>query len=89
VVLTGLDALTEFTAAVTAGPLREDHACYEVTDVVFVRPDAALARKRAWATTPEGDLLDADHAMVVLYVMVRDGGRWWIAARQNTLVVRR
>jgi uncharacterized protein (TIGR02246 family) len=87
-VVTGLDALTTFAEAAVSGPLRDEHARYEVDDVVFVRSDVALARKRAWATTPDGEPLDVDHAMVALYVMVKEDGHWWIAARQNTVVAR-
>jgi uncharacterized protein (TIGR02246 family) len=87
-VITGLDALADFTRAALAGALHDQFARYEVTDVVFVRPDVALARKRAWATTSDGEPLDVDHAMVALYVMVKEGDRWWIAARQNTVVAR-
>ena len=82
----GHDALLEAHRAGFAGPLRDQHARYELGDVVFLRPDVAVAHKRAYATTPEGDLLDVGHAMIALYVLVRDDGRWRVAARQNTLV---
>jgi hypothetical protein len=32
--------------------------------------------------------VDEQHAMIALYVFVKRGGRWMIAARQNTLVQR-
>lgn len=74
---------------VAVGPggfLRDQYARYEVVDVRFVRPDVALVRKHARAITAEGEPLDLDHSMSVLYVLTKEEGRWWIAARQNTLV---
>ncbi len=44
-------------------------------------------RKLASATDPAGTPNGVGRAMVALYVLVREGGRWWIAARQNTLVL--
>jgi uncharacterized protein (TIGR02246 family) len=84
--LTGRDALLEANRAGLAGFLRDQFARYEVADVTFLRPDVAVAHKRAWATTPDGELLDVDHAMIALYVLVKEDHRWWITARQNTLV---
>jgi len=83
--LVGIDAIVAAHRSLFAGVLADQHARYEVVDVAFVRPDVALARKHAWATDAEGTDLDVGHAMVALYVMVREEGRWWIAARQNTL----
>jgi hypothetical protein len=54
--------------------------------VVFVRPDVALAHKHAWAIDAAGERVDVGHAMSALYVLVREGGRWWVVSRQNTLV---
>ncbi len=82
----GRDALLEAHRAGYSGPLRDQFARYELADVVFVRPDVALATKLARAVTPDGDPLGVGHAMVALYVLVREDGRWWIVARSNTLV---
>ena len=49
-------------------------------------PTSPLALKQAWATDASGTARTADPAMVALYVLVREQGRWWIAARANTLV---
>ncbi|MBN9111141.1 MAG: SgcJ/EcaC family oxidoreductase [Pseudonocardia sp.] len=68
------------------GFLQDQYARYEVVDVRFVRPDVALVRKHAHAITADGEPLDLDHTMSALYVLTKDEGRWWIAARQNTLV---
>jgi uncharacterized protein (TIGR02246 family) len=86
--LSGWDALLEANRAGLAGPLRDEHARYRVDDIVFIRPDVALAYKQAWATNPSGELLDLDPAMVAIYVMVKQEDRWWIAARANTLVAK-
>jgi uncharacterized protein (TIGR02246 family) len=69
-----------------AGPLADQRARYVVTDITFVRPDVALAHKRAWAVDAEGTDIDIDHAMVALYVLTKDDDHWRIRARQNTLV---
>jgi uncharacterized protein (TIGR02246 family) len=69
-----------------AGPLRDQGARYELVDVLFVRPDVALARKNATAVGPDGEPLSVGHAMIALYVLVREDGRWWVVGRQNTLV---
>ena len=54
--------------------------------MVFVRPDVAVAHKRARATTADGEPIDTDQSMIALYVFVKEDGRWWVAARQNTMV---
>ena len=84
--LAGRDALLEAHRAGFAGPLGGQYAHYRVDDVVFLRPDVAVAFKQAWATDADGTSHAADPAMVALYVLVREQGRWWIAARANTLV---
>ena len=85
----GRDAMLEASRAGLAGPLRDERARYELADVVFVRPDVALAHKHAWAVDEAGEPVDVGHAMNALYVLVREGERWWVVARQNTLVVGR
>ena len=82
----GRDELLDAHRAGYAGPLRDQYARYELADVRFLRPDVAIAYKRATATTRDGEPLDVGHAMIALYVLVREDGRWWVAARQNTLV---
>ncbi len=52
-----------------------------------MRPDVAVAHKRAWATTTvDGEPTDADRSMIALYVLVKEDCRWRVAARQNTMV---
>lgn len=83
--LSGWDALLDATRTVLAGPLRDQYARYGV-GVVFLRPDVAIAHKRAWATTADGEPLDVGHSMIAMYVLVKEDDRWWVAARQNTMV---
>jgi uncharacterized protein (TIGR02246 family) len=86
--LVGRDEVMAASEAGLAGPLRDQYARYEVKDVRFVRPDVALAYKEAYAITVDGEPIDLDHAMCALYVLVKEDGRWWVTARQNTLVPR-
>ena len=82
----GRDPMLESARAGLTGPLRDERARYELADVVFVRPDVALAHKRAWAIDETGEPRNVGHEMSALYVLVREGGRWWVVSRQNTLV---
>lgn len=84
--LTGRDALLEANRRGLSGFLKDEYVRYEITDITFLRPDVAFAHKVARATTAEGELIDIDHAMIALYVLVKENGRWWTAARQNTLI---
>ena len=86
--LVGIEEVMAASEAGLAGPLADQYARYEVKDVRFVRPDVALAYKEAYAVTAGGQPIDLDHTMCALYVLVKEGGRWLIAARQNTLVPR-
>jgi uncharacterized protein (TIGR02246 family) len=86
--VTGRDALIEAHRAGFAGFLKDQYARYTIAGITFLRPDVALVHKEARATTPDGELKDLDHTMVALYVMAKNGGRWRIAARANTLVPR-
>ncbi|WP_378731682.1 SgcJ/EcaC family oxidoreductase [Nocardia brasiliensis] len=84
--MVGRDALLAANRAGLAGFLKDQYVRYEVTDITFLRPDVAIAHKVARATTAEGALIDTDPAMIALYVLVKEDGRWWTAARQNTLI---
>lgn len=85
-VIHGHDAVLETTRRGLAGFLKNEHVRYDVTEVSFLRPDVAFARKQARATTADGTLIDTEPAMIALYVLVKESGKWWTAARQNTLV---
>lgn len=83
----GRDELLAAHRAGFAGFLRDQYVRYELGEVRFLGDDVAIAHKRAWATDADGNDLDLDHAMIALYVFVKDDdGRWQVAARQNTLV---
>ena len=84
--LDGRAAMLAASRAGLAGPLRDQRARYELADVLFVRPDVAVAHKHARAIDEAGEPLDVGHVMSALYVLVREDGRWWVVARQNTLV---
>ena len=84
--LHGRAAVLEAGRALFAGALRDQRARYELADVTFVRPDVALAHQHATAIDADGHPVSVGHAMTALYVLVREHGRWWIVARQNTLV---
>ncbi|WP_433408056.1 SgcJ/EcaC family oxidoreductase [Saccharomonospora azurea] len=86
VTLSGVDAILESTREGLAGFLRDEHVRYDVLDILFVRPDVALAYKGARATDAKGNLVDDDHVMKVLYVVVKQDERWWTVARHHTLV---
>ncbi|MEV0246487.1 SgcJ/EcaC family oxidoreductase [Nocardia sp. NPDC050712] len=86
VLMTGRETLLEANRAGLAGFLKDQYVRYDVTDITFLRPDIALAHKVARATTADGVLIDTDPAMIALYVLVKEDGTWWTAARQNTLV---
>ena len=84
--LRGRDGLLEANRRGLAGPLKDERARYELRDIVFVRPDVAIAHKTARAIDRDGEVLDEQDAMIALYVFVKREGRWMIAARQNTLI---
>jgi hypothetical protein len=64
----------------------DQHAWFEVRDVTLLRPDVALVDVEVHGITEDGEPLDLDHTMSSLYVLVKQRQRWWIAARQSTLV---
>ncbi|MBL1076658.1 SgcJ/EcaC family oxidoreductase [Nocardia sp. 2] len=82
----GREAVLEASRAGLAGFLKDEYVRYEVLEIAFLRPDVAIAHKGARATTAEGQPIDRDDAMRALYVLVKQDGRWWVSARQNTLV---
>lgn len=84
--ITGREALLESSRRGLAGFLKDQFVRYELVDITFPRSDVAIAHKVARAVTTSGDPIDIGHSMIALYVLVKEGGRWWTAARQNTLV---
>jgi uncharacterized protein (TIGR02246 family) len=84
--LDGRAAVLDASKTLFAGPLADQRASYDVAGIRFVRPDVVLAHKHATALDADGNPLSVGHAMTALYVLVREGDRWWVVARQNTLV---
>lgn len=84
--LDGRVAMLDNARTGLAGFLRDDRARYELVDLTFLRPDVAVGHKQGVAIGPDGEPIDVGHDMVALYVFVKEDGRWWVAARQNTLV---
>ncbi|WP_330185058.1 SgcJ/EcaC family oxidoreductase [Nocardia sp. NBC_01503] len=87
-VLYGAEAVRVASAAGLAGFLKDQFVRYDIADISFPRPDMALVHKVARATTATDELVDQDPAMVALYVLLKENGRWWTIARHNTPVPR-
>ncbi|WP_067572248.1 SgcJ/EcaC family oxidoreductase [Nocardia acidivorans] len=87
-VLRGAEAVRAASEAGLAGFLKDQFVRYDITDITFPRPDMALVHKVARETTATGELLDQDPAMVALYVLLKENGRWWTIARHNTPIPR-
>jgi uncharacterized protein (TIGR02246 family) len=86
VLLEGREAMVRVSSELLAGPLKDEHARYALSDVAFLTPHVAVAHKTARAIDRDGAPLDHRDVMIALYVFVRREGRWRIAARQNTLI---
>jgi PPOX class F420-dependent enzyme/OxyR family protein/uncharacterized protein (TIGR02246 family) len=71
-----------------------DHAAsrYEIVRVLVPTPDVALAQVRRTALDEQGEPIPSlsgteRFSEMALYVLVRRGPVWWLAAGQNTVVV--
>ncbi|UYM06392.1 SgcJ/EcaC family oxidoreductase [Solicola gregarius] len=84
----GIEALDDAARSGLDGFLRDQYVRYEIADVSFPRPDTAIVHKLATATDEHGAPIAVGHEMIAMYVLVKEAGRWWIAARANTLVPR-
>jgi uncharacterized protein (TIGR02246 family) len=84
--VSGRDALLAAHRAAYAGPARDQYARHELADATFIRPDVAVAHVRARAVNANGEPLDVGHTLLALYVLVREDGRWLVAARHDTVV---
>lgn len=77
---------THLLAERTGGPASR----YETARVIAATPDVALAHVRRVALDPDGRPLrssadpGAGFSEMALYVLVRRGQQWWLAAGQNT-----
>jgi len=86
----GREAIRGAAEEAFAGFLADQHATYATGPVELLGEDAAIVHVYARATDADGAPidLDVDHTMIALYVLAREGDRWQIVARQNTLVAR-
>jgi uncharacterized protein (TIGR02246 family) len=63
---------------------------FEIVRVLAPAPGVAVAQVRRVALDPDGQPIEPSHgitgsfAEMALYVLVRRGGVWWLAAGQNT-----
>ncbi|MRH86697.1 SgcJ/EcaC family oxidoreductase [Nocardia sp. SYP-A9097] len=87
-VMHGADAVRAASEVGLAGFLKNQYVRYDIADITFPRPDIALVHKLARETTATGELVDQEPAMVALYVLAKEHGRWWTIARHNTPIPR-
>jgi uncharacterized protein (TIGR02246 family) len=80
------DKLVKIHTALFAGPFRESYKRFTVEKIRFVRQDVAIAHVRGSNTDRDGKLLEGDEGTIALLVMVKEGGKWWTVAGQNTQV---
>lgn len=81
----GWDAIQDVSVRGLATSLANEYVRYSLLDILFLRHDVAIAHKHGAAITPEGQLIEGEQTMIALYVLVKEGGEWWVASRQNTL----
>ena len=84
--LIGRDEIADFTRRVLPGAMKESTATYEVTHVVFVRPDVVAVQVRQRPVTLAGEPLTDQPEGRPMYVMALEQGEWKIVAGQNTQV---
>ncbi|MGL4176654.1 MAG: SgcJ/EcaC family oxidoreductase, partial [Dermatophilaceae bacterium] len=85
--LVGRPAIRSFTEQVLPGAMRGlQGTTYRITHVEFLRPDVAAVQVAQTLADDEGVPLADGAEGVPLYVMVKNDGRWRLAACQNTAV---
>jgi uncharacterized protein (TIGR02246 family) len=84
--ISGHDKLVKTHTALFAGPFRESYKRFTVEKIRFVRPDVAIVHVRGRNTDRDGKLLEGDEGTIGVLVMVKERGKWWITACQNTEV---
>src|ERR1044071_5723245 len=52
-----------------AGHLRDEYARYEVENLMFLRPDVAIAQVYGWPITKAGQPIEDGQGMIAMYVM--------------------
>lgn len=84
--LVGRDAISDFTHQVLPGAMRDSTATYEVTHVVFARPDVAVVQVRQRPVSHAGEPLADQPEGRPVYVMTKEADGWKLVAGQNTQV---
>jgi uncharacterized protein (TIGR02246 family) len=84
--LVGRDEIAAFTHKVLPGAMKESTASYEVTHVVFARPDVAVVQVRQRPIKHGGEPLDDQPEGRPVYVMANEPEGWKLVAGQNTQV---
>lgn len=85
VVLRGRGEIAAFTGKVLPGSMEGlGGTTYEVTDVLFIRPDVAAVKVRQVYASDEGVPVEEDGEGTPLYVMSKEEGDWRLTACQNT-----
>jgi uncharacterized protein (TIGR02246 family) len=85
--LIGRDEIAAFTHQVLPGAMKDSTAAYEVTHVLFIRPDVAAVKVRQRPVTLDGEPIEGQSEGSPLYVMAKEGGQWRIVVGQNTIVL--
>ena len=85
--LIGRDEISAFTHQVLPGAMKDSTATYEVTHVLFIRPDVAAVKVRQRPVTLDGKPIVGQNEGSPLYVMAKEGGQWRIVVGQNTIVL--
>ena len=85
--LIGRDEISAFTHRVLPGAMKESTATYEVTHVLFVRPDVAAVKVRQRPVTLDGEPIDGQNEGSPLLIMTKEGEQWCLVAGQNTAVL--
>jgi len=85
--LVGLPAIRAFTQRVLPGAMKDlQGTTYRVTHVELLRRDVAAVQVAQTYADNDGVPLSENAEAVPLYVMVKNDGRWLLAASQNTRV---
>jgi uncharacterized protein (TIGR02246 family) len=67
--------------------MKDSTATYEVTHVLFIRPDVAAVKVRQRPVTLDGAPIEGQNEGSPLYVMAKEEGQWCLVACQNTVVL--
>lgn len=86
--LVGRAAVREAHVAVFASGGVPARARFDLVDVLFVRPDVAVATTGAHPAGPEDPIDRDDPPTLVTWTLVREDDGWWVAARQFTPMAR-